>query len=88
MAAIFCPDKIWQPYFVRIKYGSHILSSWTKSGCNIWSPLAIFCPTIIIPIFFVQTYCNLAKQLGQNITATFCPGDYNAPTIFYLDDYK
>ena len=40
-------DKIWQPYFVQIKYGSHILSSWTKSGCNIWSPLAISCPPII-----------------------------------------
>ena len=75
-------DKIWQPYFVRTKYGSHILSSWTKSGYNIWSPLAIFCPPIIIPLFFVQTYCTFI----QKIIAT-CKQLYFARTKYNCYSY-
>ena len=59
--------------------------------------LAIFCPPIIIPLLFVQIYCNfiqtiIAKQLYFAWTKYNCyilsRRLYNAQTFFYLDDYK
>ena len=46
MAAIFCLDKIWQPYLVLM---DQIWLQYLVPSCHILSPN-------IIPLFFVQTY--------------------------------